>query len=75
MTDNNKKSTRRTFLSQTGVTAAGLTLGANALSSHGYARIIGSNDKVRVGFIGIGNRGSQLLNLFMQQPDVEVAAL
>ena len=28
-----------------------------------------------MGFIGIGNRGSQLLNLFMQQPDIEVAAL
>lgn len=32
-------------------------------------------EKIRVGFIGVGNRGSQLLNLFMQHPDCEVAAL
>lgn len=75
MRDDNKKTTRRTFLSQTGMATAGLTLGANTISSLGYSRIIGANEKVRVGFIGIGNRGSQLLNLFMQQSDVEVTAL
>lgn len=31
--------------------------------------------KVRMGFIGVGNRGSQLLQSFMRMPDVEVAAL
>ena len=31
--------------------------------------------KVRMGFIGVGNRGTQLLHLFMRQPDVEVTAL
>ena len=35
-------------------------------------RVIGANDKVRVGFIGVGNRGTQLLHLFMEQPDCEV---
>lgn len=35
----------------------------------------GSNEKIRMGFIGIGNRGSQLLELFMQNNDVEIAAL
>lgn len=28
-----------------------------------------------MGFIGIGNRGSQLLNLFMADPEVQVAGL
>lgn len=28
-----------------------------------------------MGFIGVGNRGSQLMHLFMNQPDCEVAAL
>lgn len=40
-----------------------------------YKRIIGANERIRTGFIGIGNRGSQLLNLFRTQPDLEVAAL
>jgi predicted dehydrogenase len=31
-------------------------------------------EKVRLGFIGIGNRGEQLLGAFMKQEDVEVAA-
>jgi predicted dehydrogenase len=34
-----------------------------------------AGQKIRMGFIGIGNRGSQLLALFREQPDVEVAAL
>jgi predicted dehydrogenase len=58
---------RRRFL-ETGVlaaTAAGLTRRAAAASA----------DRVRVGFIGVGNRGDQLLDAFAKQPDVEVAAL
>jgi len=49
-------------------------LGLNSLSASG-SRFLGANDKIRVGFIGVGNRGSQLLKLFMNQPDCEVAAL
>jgi predicted dehydrogenase len=45
------------------------------MSARSYSRIMGANEKIRVGFIGIGNRGSQLLNLFMTQSDLEVAAL
>ena len=32
-------------------------------------------EKVRMGFIGVGNRGTQLLERFVVQPDVEVVAL
>ncbi len=70
-----KESTRREFILNTGIVTAGLTLGASSLSAASYKRIIGANDKVNMGFIGIGNRGSQLLNLFMKQPDIQVAAL
>ena len=35
----------------------------------------GSKEKVRMGFIGIGNRGTQLLHIFMKNPKVEVTAL
>ena len=75
MTDNRNKTTRRTFISQTGVLAAGVTLGAGSISAKSYSRIMGANEKIKMGFIGIGNRGSQLLNLFMTQPDMEVSAL
>ncbi len=32
-------------------------------------------DKVRMGFIGVGNRGTQLLERFIVQPDVRIVAL
>jgi predicted dehydrogenase len=31
--------------------------------------------KVRLGFIGVGNRGDQLLDAFLKQPDAEVVAI
>jgi predicted dehydrogenase len=71
-TDN---STRREFITKTGIVTAGVVLGGQTLTAAGYNRSIGANDKIRMGFIGIGNRGSQLLNLFMNQPDMEVVAL
>jgi predicted dehydrogenase len=61
--------TRRTFLS----TSVAATLGG--LAAAAPSRALGANDRIRVGFIGVGNRGSQLLEIFMKQPDVEVAAL
>ncbi len=69
------KKTRRQFLTDATVTTAGLTLGMNALNAISSPVHAGANDRIRVGFIGVGNRGSQLLNLFMKQPDCEVAAL
>ena len=38
-------------------------------------RVIGANDKVRVGCIGVGNRGVQVLTGFCSQPDSDVVAL
>ncbi len=70
-----RKTNRRTFIAQTGMVSAGITLGVNPISASGYNRIRGANEKIRVGFIGLGNRGTQLLHIFMDQPDVEIAAL
>ncbi len=39
------------------------------------ARAPGPNDKVRLGFIGVGNRGSQLLDSFAKHADADVAVL
>ena len=71
----NYKSSRRNFIKTAAVGTAGLTIGLNTYCSSTGAAAIGPNDKIRVGFIGIGNRGSQLLTLFMQNPDCEIAAL
>jgi predicted dehydrogenase len=69
--------TRRDFLKNGIMLTAGITTGvsANAFATPAPAHILGANEKIRMGFIGIGNRGSELLGLFMQQPDCEVAAL
>lgn len=71
----NELTTRREFIYKTGIVGAGVSLGVAPLNAMDYNRIRGANDKIRMGFIGVGNRGSQLLKLFMDQPDIEVAAL
>ncbi len=48
---------------------------ANPLSALNRTRANGANEKVRMGFIGVGNRGSAVMRQFMNQPDCEVAAL
>jgi predicted dehydrogenase len=49
---------RRSFLNRT----AALAVGAAALrtSALSYSRIVGANDRISLGHIGIGNRGSEL---------------
>ncbi len=39
------------------------------------SRIIGANDRVRLGFIGVANRGGQLISAFLPHQDMEIAAL
>ncbi len=38
-------------------------------------RVLGANDRVRLGFIGVGNRGCQLLKGFLAHQDAQVVAL
>lgn len=57
------------------VITAGAAIGGNALAAPASGKVLGANDKIRMGFIGVGNRGSELLGLFMKQPQCEVAAL
>jgi predicted dehydrogenase len=71
---NPDKTTRREFIARTGLLTAGVALGATGLKASGYRRIKGANDQINVGFIGLGNRGSQLLELFMDHTDVRIAA-
>jgi predicted dehydrogenase len=62
-----KKLNRRDFART--MTAAGV---ATALTS---LRVLGANDRVRLGFIGLGNRGDQVLDGFLEHQDAEVAAI
>ncbi len=66
---------RRTFLKETAITGIGISAGLQTLGINKNTQIIGANEKIRMGFIGIGNRGSQLLRMFMNNPVCEVAAL
>jgi predicted dehydrogenase len=61
--------TRRALLRHT--TAAGLGL----MTAASTRRVLGANDRVRIGFIGLGNRGDQMLDAFLVHPDAEVTAL
>ena len=38
-------------------------------------RIVGANDRVRLGFIGVANRGGQLISAFLKHDDMEIVAL
>jgi len=40
---------------------------ATALS---YSRVIGANDRVQVGYIGLGNRGDQVHDAFLEWGEV-----
>jgi predicted dehydrogenase len=57
--------TRRSF---THSTAAALT----ALS---YQRVMGANERIRLGFVGVGNRGDQVLSAFLEYADQQVVAV
>ena len=41
----------------------------------GGSRVLGANDRIRLGFIGLGNRGDQVLDAFLTHPDAEVVAI
>jgi predicted dehydrogenase len=65
---------RRDFLKQaaTSSAAAGLSLAASSASS--FARVVGANERVRLGIIGPGARGQELMKEFLRVPNVEFVA-
>ena len=65
--------TRRRFIGQ----AVGTSLAASALagSAASYARVLGANDRVNVVVMGIGIRGKQLLQDFIDAANVSVVGL
>jgi predicted dehydrogenase len=62
-----RKLNRRDFTKT--ATLAGV---ATALSA---GRVLGANERIRLGFIGLGNRGDQVLDAFLEHKDCEVIAV
>jgi predicted dehydrogenase len=58
---------RRQFTAGAALAGVGTALSAS--------RVQGANERVRLGFIGIGNRGDQVLDGFLAQKDCEVVAV
>src|SRR5450759_941309 len=48
---------------------------AAAITALSYSRILGANDRVGMGVIGTGSRGTEVTRLFQLNPEVEVRAL
>ncbi len=45
------------------------------LTALSYSKILGANDRVGLGVIGVGGRGTGVMTLFQRNPEVEVRAL
>jgi predicted dehydrogenase len=58
---------RRDFSKQVALAGVGAALAGS--------RVLGANERVRLGFIGVGNRGDQVLDAFLHHKDCEVVAL
>ena len=48
---------------------------ALSATAAGYSRILGANDRVRMGYIGLGNRGDQVHDAFLEHGDQVTAAV
>ena len=64
------KPSRRDFLSRSSQAATALTLGMAAAPR----TVLGAGDRIRLGFIGIGNRGSHDLRWMLPEKDVQFVA-
>jgi predicted dehydrogenase len=59
--------TRRTFLKQAAIGAAVL--------AYPSSKVLGANDRVRVGMIGVGDRGNDLLDQVIKVPNVDLVVM
>ncbi len=60
--------TRRTFTTAGAAATLGLAAGR-------AAKALGANERIRLGIIGVGNRGGQLLNAFAKHEDAQLVAI
>ena len=66
--------TRRRFTKSSALTAAAL-LGSPLAAAQADQQAVGANDRIRLGVIGVGSRGGQVINAFLEHKEVEVVAI
>ena len=73
--DKPKRINRRSFLGQAGAVA----IGASAMrgTAFSYGRILGANDRISLGHIGVGRRGTELDDIVarLKTKNVEMTAV
>lgn len=75
MGDSRSQIDRREFISRSARMTGGIALASSALS---YSRILGANDRISLGHIGVGSRGRGLVDIVAKLKDrhnVEVTAV
>ena len=66
-----KTISRRTFLQTSAIAAAAPTFSGLIVSSSKAQPAIAPNDKIRIGLIGAGGRGRDVLGVFLSNPEVD----
>ncbi len=66
--------TRRQF-TETGALAAAAMLGSSLPATRADEKVAGANERIRIGMIGVGNRGGQLLSAFLPHQDAHIVAI
>ena len=51
------------------------TRAAGAATALSYSRVLGASDRVRIGYIGVGNRGDQVHEAFLEHGDQQTVAV
>ncbi len=70
-----KKMNRRDFIEQVGIGIVALGASPGAPSLAADRRIIGANDRIRIGLIGAGDRGQEDLKEALRHPNIECVAV
>ncbi|HWQ36267.1 MAG TPA: Gfo/Idh/MocA family oxidoreductase [Blastocatellia bacterium] len=70
MSDRSK--TRREFITDS---ARGAAAAGAVLTAAQFNKVLGANDRIRLGVIGTGNRGQDVMGFFLKEPDAEVVAV
>src|SRR2546427_578854 len=59
----------------TDMTRRDFTRAAALATASSYSRVLGANDRVRMGYIGLGNRGDQVHDAFLEHGDQQTVAV
>src|SRR5690606_4569644 len=71
----NTMDSRRDFIKKATIGAAAFSVGGafTGVGARSYAIIVGANDRIRVGMMGVNARGLALANNYASQPNCEIA--